>query len=322
MEYIICKENENSRLDQTLAKVTSYSRSNIQKFIRNSQIIINGVKINKSSHILKEKDVVQIKIPEQIVEAKINQLDNITELSIVYEDKHLLVINKPHGLVVHPGSGYHEKTLVDILLSYNSSSWSFLNSNRPGIVHRLDKDTSGLMMIAKDDHTHLSLSLQIQKRLAKRTYMAICWGLPKESGIIKSYIRRSRSNNKKMQVTKDPRNSREAITHYKLIKQLLNGLFSVIECQLDTGRTHQIRAHMSFIGHSILGDQTYGSNHKKIMKNLISKNLDILLNFQRQALHASKLEFYHPITKEKLEFVCQIPEDMSQLIINLEKETT
>ncbi|HLD76593.1 MAG TPA: RluA family pseudouridine synthase, partial [Rickettsiales bacterium] len=233
----------------------------------------------------------------------------------IYEDDDLLVINKPAGLTVHPGAGNHNDTLVNALLFTHKNNLSSINGEfRPGIVHRLDKDTSGLMLVAKNDFTHNILSKDLQERKIKRSYLSFIYGvLEPKKGIVNKNIMRSRNNRLKMITTKNIANSRNAVTHYETLQIFLDGFISLVECKLDTGRTHQIRVHMESLKHSLIGDQLYNSCKKTAPKNLDENTKNFIANFPRQALHSYKIEFLHPRSKKEMLFKTKLPKDLEGL---------
>jgi 23S rRNA pseudouridine1911/1915/1917 synthase len=230
----------------------------------------------------------------------------------------MLVINKPAGLVTHPGSGIHDQTLVNGLLFKIGSSLSGINGvMRPGIVHRLDKDTSGLMVVAKNDLAHKNLAQQIETRELKRNYLALCYGTPNPSdGQINQNIDRCKNNRLKMRTVK--RGGKTAITNYKTQKSYFDGLISLVECKLDTGRTHQIRVHMDAIGHPLIGDQLYKSK-RHFLGSLNQELENILNNFPRQFLHSHKIAFFHPKSNQEMQFTINLPQDLENLLKNISK---
>jgi 23S rRNA pseudouridine1911/1915/1917 synthase len=290
--------------------LTSFSRVRIQGLLKTSCIQVNCVIICDQNFKLKNGDVVDVVIPVP-KESKI--VANKKDFNIVYEDDDLIVVDKPAGLTVHPGAGNIDNTLVNALLDYCGSNLSGIGGVlRPGIVHRLDKDTSGLMVVAKNDLSHIDLSSQISQRLASRIYQAIVWGVPlKTSGIIENFIGRSYTNRLQMKILSK---GKFASTSYNLVRILGGGKASIVQCKLKTGRTHQIRVHMTSIGHSIVGDQLYGQNSRKIANYIEIDKRDIVMNFQRQALHSCVLSFKHPRTKIDMQFESQMPNDLQNLI--------
>ncbi len=304
-----------SRLDKILADISGFSRSKIQQMIKAGTILVGGLQVTDTSYkIITE---CEIKITEYTPPVPDHVAAKEMDLDIVYEDDHIMVINKPAGLTVHPGAGNYDDTLVNGLLFRCKDNLSQVNGDeRPGIVHRLDRDTTGLMMVAKSDIAHHNLAEQIQEKVAQRKYLALCWGMVKQNaGTINANIgRNSRDRTKKAVLEVGGKN---AATHYKVLEILASGLFSLVECELETGRTHQIRVHMSHIGHSIVGDQTYGTNDRKIRQLQNQEMKQILLDFHRQALHAYKLSFTHPLTNELMKFELSPPEDMQNLLDGL-----
>lgn len=305
------------RLDKLITSITGMSRNKIQNLIKSSNVKINGrVETSPKFNVDIESEIeIEFEIDETttIIPKKM-------EIDIVYEDEDFAVINKQSGLTVHPGAGNYQDTLVNGLLYYFKENLSDVNSfERPGIVHRLDRDTSGLMVIAKNNDSHNSLAKQIELKSARRSYLALVWGFLKESnGIIDKNLARSSSDRTKM--TTVQLGGKTAVTHYKTLEIFKNGLISLVECTLETGRTHQIRVHMSQSGHSIVGDNTYGSNAKKIKQIIDPELKESIQAMNRQALHAYKLSFTHPRTSKLMEFESEIPEDISQTINFLRKK--
>lgn len=296
MIKIICDSN-GERLDKYI-NIEDFSRSRIQKLIEDGNVLVNG-NIAKGRDKLKEGDVIEINVPEAV------PLDASPEdipLDIVYEDKELLVINKPQGMVVHPGAGNFTGTLVNALLYHCGNELSGIGGvARPGIVHRIDKETSGLLLVAKTDTAHQSLSAQIKAKTASREYICITSGnMTIQKGKIDAPIGRHPAIRTKMAVTS--KNSKNAVTHFEVKEQLKDA--SVVECRLETGRTHQIRVHLAYIGHPILGDNVYGAKENDF-------------GLRGQALHAQRISFIHPTTNEEMEFTCQPPEYFNELIEKL-----
>lgn len=276
------------------------SRSHVQKLIADGQVFINGKPI-KANYKVQAGDLIEIGIPEaQPVEIVAEPI----QLNILFEDNDVIVINKARGMVVHPAAGNYSGTLVNALLSHCDDLSGINGEIRPGIVHRLDKDTSGVMVAAKSDRAHVSLAQQIKDRTATRKYYAIVHGnVKEEQGIIDAPIGRHRIERKKMAVSFE--NSKEAITRFRVVKRF--GSYTLVECRLLTGRTHQIRVHMSYIGHPVVGDPVYGPKKKHFSIN-------------GQALHAAELSFTHPVTGEALTFYAPIPDDMQQILSSLERD--
>ena len=240
------------------------------------------------------------------------------DFEIIFEDDDLLVINKPAGLTVHPGTGNQDDTLVNALLFTHQNKLSSINGEfRPGIVHRLDKDTSGLMLVAKNDFTHQILSEKLKNREIKRTYLAFIYGVLNPAyGMINKNIVRSRINRLKMAISRTL--GRNAVTHYETKEIFLDGFISLIECRLDTGRTHQIRVHLEHDKHSLIGDQLYNSCKKTAPKDLDVKVKNFINEFPRQALHSYKISFLHPRSEEEMSFEIGLPDDLKKLKKNLE----
>ncbi|AAU04288.1 RluA family pseudouridine synthase [Rickettsia typhi] len=310
LTYHIPKELNNTRLDKALSSLLEkVSRNQVQKAIKNSCVQINDVIISDSDVLVKENDTIlfSFKEPEEL---KITSA-NIT-LDIIYEDDDLIVINKAAGITVHPGAKHHDNTLVNALLHHTKNLSDIGSAERPGIVHRLDKETTGLMVVAKNNKAHMLLAKQIEQRQVIRKYKALVWGVinPLE-GIINNNIGRNRNNRKKMTILKY--GGKKAVTHYKTLELFYGGTLSMVECKLSTGRTHQIRVQLSNLKHSVVGDQTYGNNNRKII-NSPPKLKAKLIDFKRQALHSWYLSFTHPTSNKIMEFSCAIPRDMQEII--------
>lgn len=299
--FLIEEEQTGTRIDVFLAdEIQQLSRSHIQKLINEGSILVNKVNV-KNNYKLKEEDQVEGIIPiPQPLEIK---AENIP-LNIVYEDQHLLVVNKPQGMVVHPAAGNYSGTLVNALM-YHCQDLSGINGIlRPGIVHRIDKDTSGLLLIAKNDQAHIGLAKQIKEHSVSRVYSALVHGVINEpGGIIDAPIGRDKNDRQKMAVTLT--NSKNAVTEY-YVQDRFKG-YSLIEARLQTGRTHQIRVHMSYINHAVVGDPKYGPKKQH-------------LGFKGQALHARLIGFVHPITKEYMEFSSVLPDYFQSVLQLLRKE--
>lgn len=307
---IVFEERSNQRIDKFLSSLQIeelYSRSKIDKLILENHIKVNQASVKKS-YVLQPGDVIEIFIPPS---KDLSLKPEDIPLEIVYEDKDLTIINKPAGLTVHPAPGNTHGTLVNALLYHFRGKLSTGNDpGRPGIVHRLDKDTSGLILVAKNDRVHSLLSTMFQERKIDKFYKAITVGIPKESeSRIETFIERSKTNRKKMMVSNS---GKTAITHYKIEKYF--DFFSIVEIKLETGKTHQIRVHFSHINCPILGDNTYSSMKRTlnfIPSNFHKKIKDLLSNhLQRQALHAFKLEFIHPISEKKISVEISLPDDI------------
>ena len=286
-------EETGERIDSFLSEKTDFTRTRIQQLIKDRSITVNG-KPTKSSYKIEENDEIAIEVPE--VETTEIKPENI-KIDIVYEDSDIAVINKQAGLVVHPAHGHYSGTLVNAIL-YHIKDLSGINGEiRPGIVHRLDKDTSGLIVIAKNDKVHAALTEMFQEKKIRKTYLAILKGkLNKSEGKIVTQIGRDKNDRKKMTVIDDAAKGKNAITNYRVISQ--NKLFTLVKVNIETGRTHQIRVHMRYLGYPILGDSVYGRKD----------------NEKRQMLHAYKLEFIHPVTGRQMEFTGEIPEDFQKAL--------
>lgn len=286
---------DNERLDLYLSQALSdVSRSYIQKLIKEGLVNVNN-KVVKAKYVVSEGDYIQIKLPEP---KKLEIEPENIPIEIVYEDEDIAVVNKPQGMVVHPAPGNYKGTLVNALL-YQLSSLSSINGIiRPGIVHRIDKDTSGLLMIAKNNLAHEELSKQLKAHTINRIYNAIVDGnIKEENGTIDAPIGRHPIDRKKMTVADV--NSREAVTHFRVLERF--GQYTLIEAKLETGRTHQIRVHMSFINHAVTGDPVYGGKNQRFKTN-------------GQLLHAKTIGFIHPRTGEYLEFNSSLPEHFTKVL--------
>ncbi len=300
--------DQDKRLDKFLAeKCPQLSRMRIQDLIKSGHVAQNQRTMTSPSAKVMANSQYRIDVPPAVSTDVIAQ--NIA-LDIIYEDADLLVLNKPAGMVTHPGAGNWDKTLVNALLAHCGDSLSGIGGEkRPGIVHRIDKDTSGILVVAKNDAAHIHLSQQFAAHSIKRIYQAFVWGMPNpKTGKVSGQIGRSKSNRKKMAVLKS--GGRHAITHYRTMRNFGHNV-TLIECQLETGRTHQIRVHMTHIGHPLLGDKTYGRMRSiKGIENALATDLH---QFPRQALHAATLGFIHPQTGQLLEFSAPLPDDMQIL---------
>ena len=315
----IPEDMEGHRLDKALAKlVDEMSRSRIQALLKEENVLLNGKVINNASGKVHAGELYIVNVPEAT--PAIPEPQDIP-LDIIYEDDQLLVINKSAGLVVHPAAGNWDGTLVNALLAHCGDQLSGIGGvKRPGIVHRLDKDTSGLMIVAKTDKAHKSLSEQLSERKLKRVYQAIVWGvLPLKEGKVAGNIGRSRTNRKKMALLEH--GGKEAVTHYKVLKQF-GLLASLVECRLETGRTHQIRVHMSSQQHWLIGDPVYRRpTQQRFMKPFKVKEevQNSILSFPRQALYAAEICFLHPTKNEEMSFKLDIPDDMKNLLSILDE---
>jgi len=322
-QFTIIQENQvNLRIDKYLSDSLTkenISRSRIQNLISEKHLKKDNTIITNISHKTKLNDCYTLTITP-LKESQIIAKD--IPLDIVYEDQDMLVINKQAGLTTHPGAGNKENTLVNALLNYCGKNLSEINGTiRPGIVHRLDKDTSGLMVVAKNDKAHQSLTEQIQERILKRHYLAIVWGsLRPQKGQITGNIQRNRYNRLKMELTTNNK-GKHSVTNYNTQKTYGKNTASLIECVLDTGRTHQIRVHCHSKKCPLIGDQTYGGKSHILSNkiNLIQKEIDFINNFSRQALHSYKISFHQPSSQKLLEFETKFPKDLSDLTKILKK---
>lgn len=296
-QIIMTEENKSERLDKVLSAINEeWSRSQIQQWIKEGDITVNGEKV-KSNYKCQPGDIVDVSPSEP------EELDVIAEdipLDIYYEDADVIVVNKPKGMVVHPAPGHASGTLVNALM-YHCKDLSGINGVlRPGIVHRIDKDTSGLLMVAKNDFAHEKLVKQLQDKTVTRKYLALVHGeIPHEAGTIDAPIGRDKRDRQSMTVTDE--NSRHAVTHFHVLERFKD--FTFIECQLETGRTHQIRVHMKYIGYPLAGDPKYGPR----------KTLDL----DGQALHAAVLGFIHPRSNEYMEYEAPLPAYFENLLGSL-----
>jgi|TARA_B110000444_G_scaffold259042_1_gene301618 23S rRNA pseudouridine1911/1915/1917 synthase len=318
-KFLITDLDEGERLDIILVKLLSnLSRSNLKKIIEKKQVKINGTIIESPSKKLKKDDCIEINLISKD-ETKI--LPTKIKLNIVHEDKDILVLNKAAGMVVHPGAGNYQNTLVNALIYKYKKKLSTINGNtRPGIVHRIDKETSGLLVVAKNNNAHNNLGQQFSDHTINRTYHALVWGVLRPlNGRIETSIGRSRKNRKLMSVTE--MSGKKAITNYTTLKVFeIKDIprISLIECKLETGRTHQIRVHMAYKGCSLLGDQQYGKKNLKFKK--INKEFENKLKIlNRQALHAKSLGFIHPKTKKIVNFDSKLPQDFKKILDLLNK---
>lgn len=302
MEYytfVAEKEDEGQRIDVFLAEnMEGFSRSGVQKLVAEKNILLNGGAV-KANARLREKDVIDVQVPEA-KEVKI--LPEAIPLDILYEDEDVIVVNKPQGMVVHPAPGHFSGTLVNALLYHCGEELSGINGEkRPGIVHRIDRDTSGVLMAAKTNAAHLSLAAQLAEHSITRKYIAIVFnGFAEDVGTVDKPIARNPQDRKKMAVV--AKGGRRAVTHYRVLKRLEK--FTLIEAQLETGRTHQIRVHMASIGHPLLGDLVYGPKKQPF-------------SLAGQTLHARVLGFQHPITGEYMEFEAPLPPYFETLLERL-----
>ena len=307
-------EQAGARLDKWLADaLPEVSRSRIKALIGEGAVTINSKVTDDPSAKVKAGQWIKLMLPGA-VEAKPAAQE--MGLDVVYEDSDLIVINKPPGLVVHPAPGNLDMTLVNALLAHCGDSLAGIGGvRRPGIVHRIDKDTSGLLVAAKTDKAHAGLSTQFAAHTVERTYEAVVWGIPQpHANQIIGAIGRSRHNRQKMAIVK--RGGKDAETGYQTL-ETFGALAAHVRCRLKTGRTHQIRVHMASIGNPLIGDFTYGSNRRRSMKGVPTDVAEMLKAFPRQALHAKTLGFIHPVTGKSLRFDSSLPDDLMELIEGL-----
>lgn len=332
LHFTITHEEHGGRLDAVLAARAEegLSRSRIKALIQEGNLVGPAGLQTDAAYKVKADEVYALTLPAPqkvaIVAAEI-------PFGLVYEDEHMLVIDKPAGLTVHPAAGNHDRTLVNALMAHCGETLSGIGGElRPGIVHRLDKDTSGLMVVAKHDVAHQALAAQLADRSLSRVYKALVWGRPNPaSGSIEAAIGRSPMHRKKMTVLKA--GGRHALTYYETdrcfsthptLRQAASPLVSLVTCKLATGRTHQIRVHMTHLGHALVGDATYGGRAAPRLTRYGDEQLpadlrDALLHFPRQALHAAEIGFLHPASKQPMRFLCNFPSDLDELIGKCEK---
>jgi 23S rRNA pseudouridine1911/1915/1917 synthase len=316
LKFTIEDAAHEGRIDKVLSELSSdLSRTRIKALIDDGQVRLNGTVCDNASKKIKLNDEIEIDIPRPV---KADPEAEDIKLDIVYEDPDLLVINKPAGMVVHPGAGNYSGTLVNALLHHSADDLSGIGGvMRPGIVHRLDKDTTGLMVAAKNDIAHRGLAEQLETRTLTRIYKAIVLGVPfPAKGTVDQPLGRHPASRLKMTIRR--KGGKDARTHYSVEKKLGNE-FALIECKLETGRTHQIRVHMESIKHPLIGDVLYGPQASAVKAALkrgdySEKAAEAVLNFPRQALHAAGIEFVHPVSGEELAFEAPMPKDMAKLL--------
>lgn len=293
-------ESDGKRIDAYLSeKLEDMSRVTVQRLLSNGKILVNH-KMVKSSYKVQEGDKIQI---EEEIPVEVSLKAQDIPLDVIYEDKDIIVVNKPKGIVVHPANGNPDGTLVNAIMAMCKGSLSGIGGEiRPGIVHRLDKDTSGIIVVAKNDKAHINLSEQIKEHRVKKTYIALVRGIVKENeATINMPIGRSEKDRKKMAVTKK---GKEAITHFRVLERY--DKYTLLQVNIETGRTHQIRVHLSQIGYPIVGDEVYSNGKNE-------------WNIKGQCLHAKSLEFTHPITGEKMYLEARLPEYFENMLEDLEK---
>ena len=314
IEFSVNKKNNGERLDVFLSKeITNLTRSYIKKLIEKNKVKLNEIINNSPSTKVKSEDKIIINIVE---EENVRLIPSKIKLNVVYEDGDLLIINKPKGMVVHPGAGNYKNTLVNALIYKYKNNLSDINgSSRPGIVHRIDKETSGLLVIAKNNLSHSNLGKQFSNHTIERKYLCLAWGVIRPlNGRIETLISRNKKNRQLMAVSDI--NGKKAITNYKTIK-VFNvkdvPKISLIECELETGRTHQIRVHLKYKGTSLLGDKQYGKNNIKF-KKINKEFFNLLSQLEGQALHAQTLGFIHPTKKKKVSFKSNLPANFEKIL--------
>jgi len=318
-KLLIKEEHTGTRLDVVLAKlIPDLTRSNLKKVIELKQVKINNFFEKSPSKKLKTDDVIEINLVP-LNEIKI--LPTKIKINIVYEDADILIVNKPSGMVVHPGAGNFSETLVNALIYKYKNNLSDVNgTTRPGIIHRIDKDTSGLLVVAKNNKAHSNLGKQFSDHTIQRTYQALTWGVLRPlNGRIETLIGRSRKNRQLMSVTEIT--GKKSITNYKTLKVFnVKNIpkISFVECKLETGRTHQIRVHMAYKNNSLLGDQQYGKKNLRF-KKINEEFEDKLKILKRQALHAKSLGFLHPTSKKLVQFESKLPKDFKKILDLLNK---
>jgi 23S rRNA pseudouridine1911/1915/1917 synthase len=317
INLIVENTENNLRVDVFVNKrEVLISRTRIKNLILKKQLKLNNIIINSPSKKVCTGDKIDLQIPEP-KEASLKPYN--FKLEIVYEDDDLLVIDKPAGIIMHPGAGNYDETIVNALMHYNKDSLSTIGDElRPGIVHRIDKDTSGLIVVAKNNSTHENLSHQFSEHTITRVYKLLIWGkLRPSSGKIDTFITRSSKNRQMMEVSSSK--GKKAITNYQTIEVFENDktpTLSLVECKLETGRTHQIRVHMTYMGNSIMGDGKYKKKYKKL-KNIDTNLENSIYKLDRQFLHAQILGFIHPRTNEEMIFTSILPKELENILLLL-----
>lgn len=304
IQIVVKEGDEGKRLDSYISTVKEeLSRMTVKRLVEENKITVNQRYV-KPAYLVQQGDIIQIEL-EEPKETTLKAQD--IPISVIYEDKDILVVNKPKGLVVHPANGNPDGTLVNAILALCKDSLSGIGGEiRPGIVHRLDKDTSGLLIVAKNDVAHIKMSEQIKNREVKKTYIALVRGfVPEQEATIDMPIGRSNKDRKKMAVTKD---GKQAITHFRVLGRFRtqNASYTLLEIKIDTGRTHQIRVHMAEIGHPVIGDMVYSNGKNEF-------------GVEGQCLHAQKLEFKHPITGKQMKLEAPLPDYLKEILEQLEK---
>ena len=319
INLVVDQKSQGKRLDSYIAeKKEELSRTRVKNLIINGSIKVNNEEVKEPSKKIFEEDTITLNIPEP---KKASLKPYKYKLNIIYEDEDLLVIDKLAGISMHPGAGNYDNTIVNALMNLENKNFSNIGDElRPGIVHRIDKDTSGLIVIAKNNYAHENLSSQFSDHTISRLYQALVWGkLRPQNGVIKTLITRSSKNRQLMEV--GIVKGKKAITNYKTLEIFENSkvpTLSLVECKLETGRTHQIRVHMSYKGNNILGDKKYKKKFKKL-KNIDPEIEDVLSNLNRQFLHAKILGFTHPKSGKRLEFSSNLPIELEIILKKLRK---
>ena len=321
--YSVKEDESGMRLDQFLASIDQIvSRTQAQRLLKSGKVLVNGVSVTAPSRKVCSGQSIQLTVPDYEHSKIISEKG---DLEILHEDSELVVVNKPAGMVVHPSAGHSSGTLVNYLMHHCDDLSGIGGFLRPGIVHRLDKDTSGILVAAKTDKAHLHLSSQFKQHTVKRQYQALVWGVPsKDKGIVDASIARHPIRRKEMSIVKNKgelkdtnTKGKHAVTHWKVLKKFK--IASSMACRLETGRTHQIRVHLTSIGHPLIGDKQYGKSPLKYFSGLPVELIKTIKSFRRQALHAELLGFKHPGTEEWCEFKTNLPNDFSFLLAELQK---
>ena len=316
--FIVNEDLNNKRIDQVVAnQFPKISRTKVNKIIKNNLLKLNGNTFNDPSAKVKMGDQIEF---ENLQKDRVNLVPKKMSLKIIFEDEDIIIIDKPIGMVVHPGAGNFENTMVNGLLYHCKNKLSGISGeDRPGIIHRIDKDTSGLLVVAKNDQSHTFIAKQFEEHTIKRSYLVFVYGILRPlHGRIETLIGRNKTNRQKMSA--DVVKGKDAITNYETLEVFKGSKIldiSLVKCVLETGRTHQIRVHMSHKGNPILGDQTYGKKIKKL-RGVDQEFEDILKSLKRQALHAHTLGFVHPRTNQDVFYASELPEDLNKLKNRLE----
>ena len=318
LQHLIQEDEDGKRLDQLLSTLDEIvSRTQAQRLLKSGNVLLNGKPEMSPSRKVRTGQEIMLTIPPP---ESTEVLSEAGELDILFEDEHLIVINKAAGMVVHPSAGHHSGTLVNYLLHHCQDLSGIGGVLRPGIVHRLDKDTSGILVVAKTNDAHQNLSEQFKEHSVKRQYQTMVWGVPeKEHGVVNAALRRHPVRRKDMSIVENenPEESerekgKKAVTHWRVLQRFeFSALFA---CRLETGRTHQIRVHLTSIGHPVIGDPQYGKSLLKRIPSVSTELSQTIANFRRQALHAEILGFKHPSSAEWVEYSAAIPDDFQQLL--------